>query len=134
MLEYLNVIVSLVKTLDLKQNTIIGFVRRALPDDFFLEGTPKFQELLKGANVEQTFNKEFWCPTSNYIISVSFLQRFIEWFHNFLPELFIKKNHPYFHERAISVYAFRNDVDVYYADGYLTHGELYSHEIDYDDK
>jgi hypothetical protein len=120
--------------LNLKPDAIVGFLRRELPDDMYIESVPVLKSVLTEQEMVHAGKQGFWCPTTNFILPVRFLADFVAWYEVFIPQLLPVKNHPHAHERAIHVYAVNHGVEVEYAEDYLIHEQLCSHGVNFDDQ
>ncbi|NJL73937.1 MAG: hypothetical protein HC892_01690 [Saprospiraceae bacterium] len=90
---------------NMNECTLIGFEPRPTDEDLYLKAIPDFVELLDVEELDKAMSATVWSATTNVIISVGFLNLFVNWFYTFIPEILEFKNHPHFHERAINVCA-----------------------------
>lgn len=109
-------------------NSLIAFKARMFPDRVFMKYIPEFNELLPIEYKEALKGKMFWGTTSNFIMPIKFIYDFVDWYCDFIPDILPIENHPHIHERAINIYAFKNDYRIILKKG-LMHYQLCSHKI-----
>jgi hypothetical protein len=90
---------------ELNENTIYGCFKRDLPDQLYLDAVPFLKDKMLPFSADVALQQKFWCPTSNFIVPVTFLKEFVDWYMDIVPKILENKQHPHFHERAINVYA-----------------------------
>ena len=118
----------------LKDNCIYGFRKRELPDMLFLDFIPEFVGLVASYVMDKVKGRDFWCPTSNVIMSRIFCVSFVMWYKKFMNKIINIPNHPHIHERAINLYAFWKDYNVVFIPQTVRHYQKCSHNIVLRDK
>jgi hypothetical protein len=72
---------------------------------------------------------KYWGATTNYMMPYSFLQGFVDWYMPMVPDMLKYTNHPHFHERAVSIYAWLNGYEIVFTPPYtVKHQQLNSHQ------
>lgn len=116
--------------IELKEDTIYGFIQRPLPDPngLYLDATPQFRNLLPKDKIQIAQNQPYWNATSNFIVHKNFLIKFVDWYMGFIPNILQYYNHAHYHERAINYFAanegYKNETLPI-----LQHAQLNSHNI-----
>jgi hypothetical protein len=113
---------------ELDYNTVLAFAPISTKH-LYLDLIPEFCALLDKEEIEIAKKKELWAASTNVIMPVWFLDSFVSWYLNFIPEILKYPKHPHFHERAVNVFAAGCDVDCKFYGGYIEHLQLCSHKI-----
>ena len=125
-------------THNLNGNNTISFITERMDNNSFLKPVPGLVSELdlkyKGSiKAIQTYYQEhedyFWGATTNQIVSIKFLIDFVNWYMRLIPDIFVYKNYPHFHERAIKIFSILNNYNTLYFPSYLTHRQNNSHGI-----
>lgn len=108
---------------ELKDN-IIGFFKRPTNELLYIQCIPEFIKLIGGFNM---ISQE-WNATSNFIMPVKFLDKFVNWYILYIPAILRFQRHPHFHERAVNIFA---DKEYYLNEtiNLIEHKQLCSHKM-----
>jgi len=110
--------------IELDYNTIYGINKRPLPDSMFLKSLPLLNSLMQ-------FDErkiKYWNSTSNFIMPMEFLKKFVDWYMELVPQILHEHNHPHYHERAVNIFAANNGYNNETIEG-IEHLQLNSHGI-----
>jgi hypothetical protein len=117
---------------DLNQNKLIGFYPVSTTH-LYLDLIPEFSNLLPFEYVDAAMKEKLWIASTNMILPVWFMAKFVDWYLQFIPEILQFEKHPHYHERAVNVFAAVNGIkgvsETYYEQRYLIHQMLRSHKI-----
>ena len=110
--------------IELKENTIYGINKRPLPDSMFLKSLPLLNHLM---NFDEKKIK-YWNSSSNFIMPMEFLKKFVDWYMEIVPNILPEKSHPHYHERCVNIFAANNGYSNETIEG-IEHLQLNSHGI-----
>jgi hypothetical protein len=115
----------------LDKKTIIGFNPRGVAgDSYYLSATPGLIDVISKKYYINAMKQPLWNATTNLIMPIEFLHKFVNWYTKLIPAIFEYKNHPHFHERAVNIFAANNGYKFRYEPNLCRHLQLKSHGIE----
>lgn len=115
---------------ELDKNCIIGFNPRYTNEHLYLNIIPEFCNLLSKNEVKIAKRNSFWNATTNMILPVDFLDKFVSWYLGYVIKILNYQKVSHFHERAVNILVANMDMGYKFFEDYVEHQQLCSHKIE----
>lgn len=78
--------------------------------------------------IKQKYKNAVWSSSSNSTWKTDTLKMYVEWFHQFVPDIVTSKYCGHMHERSISFFYYIHKIKTYIANNLIFHLQLNSHQ------